>query len=98
MKAITTVKMVQDFAKNQLTLWQKNFNKNPNALHWKMLTHYMMVYQQAHYLSSPSAATARDDLLSQLDILPLGNWDETIVRAMTGRKVADVVRDFACDM
>ena len=98
MQAITTVKMVQDFAKTQLTFWQKQFNRTPSAMHWKMTIHFMLVYQQAHYLSSPSAATARDDLLTQLDTLPLGAWDKAIVMATTGRNVADVVRDFACDM
>ena len=98
MKAFTTVKMVQTFAKNQLTFWQKQFNKVPSAMHWKMVVHFMMVYQQANYLTSPSAATARDDLLKQLDSLPLGGWDEAIVQALTGRSVAEAVRESAKDM
>ena len=98
MKAFTTVKMVQTFAKNQLAFWQKQFNKAPSAMHWKMVVHFMMVYQQANYLTSPSAATARDDLLQRLDALPLGEWDEAIVQAMTGRSVSDAVRDSAKTM
>ena len=98
MKAFTTVKMVQTFAKNQLAFWQKQFNKTPSAMHWKMVVHFMMVYQQANYLTSPSAATARDDLLQRLDALPLGEWDEAIVQAMTGRCVSDAVRDSAKTM
>jgi hypothetical protein len=98
MKAITTVKMVQTYAKNQLVFWQKMFNKMPSAMHWKMTVHFMLVYQQASYLSSPSAATVRDALLKQLDSLPLGAWDEAIVKAMTGFSVAEVIRDAAKDM
>ena len=98
MKAITTVKMVQDFAKAQLTFWQKQFNRTPSAMHWKMTIHFMLVYQQANYLTSPSAATARDALLVELDTLPLGAWDEAIVMATTGKSVANAVREFAKDM
>jgi hypothetical protein len=98
MAAFTTVKMVQTFAKNQLAFWQKLFAKNPSAMHWKMTTHYMMVFQQAQFLSSPSAATVRDDLLQRLDALPLGEWDEAIVQAVTGCSVSEAIRASAKDM
>ena len=98
MKAFTTVKMVQTFAKNQLAFWQKQFNKTPSAMHWKMVVHFMMVYQQAYCLSDPLRPNVRDELLQKLDALPLGEWDEAIVQAMTGRCVSDAVRDSAKTM
>ena len=95
---IITVAMIQTFAKNQLVFWQKQFAKRPSTMHWKMVTRFMMVYQQAMYLSSPSAATARDNLLKELETLPMGAWDEAIVHATTAMCVAAAVRDSAKDM
>lgn len=94
----TTTKMVQQFAKRQLTYFQKQFNKSPSALHWILLSRYMMVYQQAMQLDNPSCATARSDLLKQLDIVPVGEWDERIVISLTGLSVADAVRCSARDI
>ena len=98
MMTFTTTDMVQKFAKGQLTYFQKQFNKSPSALHWRLVTHYMMVYQQAMQLDRDSASTVRTDLLKQLDSLPVGEWDECIVQAMTGRSVADAVRESARDL
>ena len=94
----TTTKMVQQFAKGQLTYFQKQFIKSPSALHSRLVTHYMMVYQQAMQLDKPSCATVRDDLLKQLDTLPVGVWDERVVVAVTGLSVADAVRHSARDL
>lgn len=98
MNAFTTTKMVQQFAKGQLTYFQKQFMKSPSALHWRLVTHYMMVYQQAMQLDRDSASTVRDDLLKQLDAVPVGAWDERIVQALTGRSVGDAVRESARDL
>lgn len=98
MTAFTTTKMAQTFAKGQLAFWQKQFNKHPSTMHWKMVSLHMMFYQQAMYLSSPSAATARDDILKRLDATPLGNWIEVVVEGLTGMSPAQAVRDSAKDI
>ena len=69
---------------------QKNFNKYPSALNWRICLTYMLVYQQLDYAqSSPSVDRAKlwDDLQSR----SFGEWEDTICRATVGLSCAEAL-------
>jgi hypothetical protein len=83
-----TYSYVKTFALRQLKVAQSMFNHNPNSIHWNVLTRSMLVHQQTQLLAKDAN---RQHLLDRLETLPLGQWDEAIVRHATGMSVTEVL-------
>lgn len=87
-----TLPYVQSFALSALKLAQKNFNKNPNSTNWTVLTHAMLVHQQATCVARVLRSQDNIDLmLEKLAAQPLSNWPEIIVRSATGLTIEQVL-------
>ena len=98
MQTITlTPEQVLSNLKAGLQSSQRNFAKNPNALHWILQTQDAFVYQQGYYYLYSGSRThdAKKQLLETLTGLPLGNWPEAICQAALGMSVREALREHA---
>lgn len=77
---------VETQIKNALTAAQKAFVKNPNAINWDVCIRAMFTHQQLQY-AKYSAAVDRGLLQFNLDNNPVGEWQNIISRATTGKDI-----------
>jgi hypothetical protein len=83
---------VTTWAKDALTIAQRNFNKNPNAFHWNMCIRAMFIHQQMS-IAVRSPLVNRSLLSRDLDNNPIGMWPDLISIATTGKEVRELLTD-----
>ena len=81
---------VTAWAADSLKVAQRNFNKNPNSLHWTLCVRAMFVHQQIS-IAVRSPWVDRNKLSFDLDNNPIGQWGDIISRATTGNDVTDLL-------
>ena len=87
-----TLSLVQAHCLSMLKQAQRNFNKNPNSLHFEVLTHAMLAHQQAQHVARVLRSQSSINLmLEELSALPLGDWPDLIVKRATGLSIRDVL-------
>lgn len=76
----------ETLVKNQLIEAHKAFVKNPNGFNWHLCTKAMFTHQQLHYAKC-SPTVDREKLQFDLDHNPVGEWQNIISRATTGKDI-----------
>ena len=79
------------WAKNNLVHAQKQFNREPTAVHWNVCVRAMLAHQQLGY-ALRSSTVDRDKLFRELEKSPLGDWQDLICLSVLGRSCADAIR------
>lgn len=77
---------VETQVKQALIQAQKAFAKNPNGFNWHICTRAMFTHQQLHYANC-SPTVDREKLAFDLDHNPIGEWQNIISRATTGKDI-----------
>jgi len=78
------------WAKDQLTHAQKQFNREPTALHWNVCARAMLTHQQLHY-GLNRATVDKTKLFKELEESPLGDWQDIICLNVLGLSCADAL-------
>jgi hypothetical protein len=84
---LNSLTIAADFFKRQMTRYQRDFSKEPNAHHWQVLTRSMLAYQQTKY-AIRSSSVDRVALTVALAAAPLGEWEDIVCRATLGMTAA----------
>lgn len=72
---------------------QTRFKKNPNAANWNACLEAMIVYQQAHYVTT--GPRNWDSLYSLLDETPQANWDNVVCRVTMHMTIPEALKAHA---
>lgn len=89
-----TVEDLKGWAEIALKFAQRDFKKNPNAVHWMITVRSMFVFQQVDAaLRMPYID--QQALLDSLQGVPYLKWDDLISMATTGMNVRDALKTFA---
>jgi hypothetical protein len=76
----------ETLVKNALTEAHKAFVKNPNATNWDVCVRAMFTHQQLQW-AKRSSLVDREKLAFDLDHNPMGEWQNIISRATTGKDI-----------
>lgn len=77
---------VETQVKQALTQAHKAFAKNPNGVNWLVCTRAMFTHQQLQW-AKRSSLVDREKLAFDLEHNPLGEWQNIISRATTGKDI-----------
>lgn len=88
---ITTLADVhRTWALPQLRDAQKAFNKQPNALNWRLCLTAMLMHQQLEW-AQRSPSVDKEKLMFDLQSNPIGQWHEVVCRNILGVSCADAI-------
>ena len=89
-----TIEDLKGWAAIALKFAQRDFKKNPNAVHWMITTRAMFVFQQVDY-AMRMPYFDQQALLESLQGEPYLKWEDLISVATTGMNVRDALKTFA---
>lgn len=92
MSTITSIDLAfpAQWSKDHLAHAQKQFNRDPSAVHWNVCVRAMLTYQQMQF-ALRSSTVNKDKLFHELSESPIGDWQDLICMNTLGLSCADAV-------